>query len=242
MTEEQKEAKKLKDKEYREKNKEKIKAWREANKEKLKEYQKKYYEENEEELKKYQKRRREENPEYDRQKSMEYRKNNLEKLREYDRQRRTEGKKKESDKKYREKNKEKLSEQKAEWARKNKDHINNKRKEYLRNNLMPRIHNRLSTTIRENLKKHFINKNNRSWESLVGYTTEELIAHLESLFKEGMTWDNYGSYWHIDHIRPKSWFLFESTEDQAFKDCWALSNLQPLEATENLRKNNRYEG
>ena len=74
------------------------------------------------------------------------------------------------------------------------------------------------------------------------YTVEELMAHLESLFKEGMTWDNYGTYWHIDHIRPKSWYVFESVEDPAFKECWALSNLQPLEATINLAKGNRYEG
>lgn len=53
-----------------------------------------------------------------------------------------------------------------------------------------------------------------------------------------MTWDNYGKYWHLDHIKPLSWFDLETE----FKDAWHLSNLQPLEATENLSKNNRYIG
>jgi 5-methylcytosine-specific restriction endonuclease McrA len=53
-----------------------------------------------------------------------------------------------------------------------------------------------------------------------------------------MTWENYGIYWHIDHIKPLSWFNLETE----FKDAWALSNLQPLEATKNLSKGNRYIG
>ena len=87
-----------------------------------------------------------------------------------------------------------------------------------------------------------ISKGGRRWEALVGYTLKELMAHLETQFKEGMTWDNYGSHWHIDHIRPKSWFIYESVNDEQFKQCWALSNLQPLEADINHTKNNRYKG
>jgi hypothetical protein len=56
-----------------------------------------------------------------------------------------------------------------------------------------------------------------------------------------MTMENYGSYWHIDHIKPRSLFTYTSIEDEQFKKCWALSNLQPLEALENIRKGNKYE-
>ena len=55
-----------------------------------------------------------------------------------------------------------------------------------------------------------------------------------------MNWENYGSYWHIDHIKPKSLFIFESLEDEEFKQCWSLNNLRPLEAKENIRKGNRF--
>ena len=64
---------------------------------------------------------------------------------------------------------------------------------------------------------------------------DELKTHLEKQFKEGMSWDNYGK-WHIDHVRPRATFTIVSFEDSSFKECWALSNLQPLWADENSRK------
>lgn len=70
---------------------------------------------------------------------------------------------------------------------------------------------------------------------MLGYSANELKSHLELLFKEGMTWENYGE-WHIDHIKPVS--LFEDFED--IKLVNALDNLQPLWANENLSKSNHY--
>lgn len=75
----------------------------------------------------------------------------------------------------------------------------------------------------------------RPWESLVGYTRQQLMHHLELKFKDGMSWENYGK-WHVDHIMPKSGFQFDSAEDPEFHKCWALSNLQPLWAKDNIAK------
>jgi hypothetical protein len=72
-------------------------------------------------------------------------------------------------------------------------------------------------------------------EQRLGYGREALRAHLESLFALGMSWDNRGA-WHIDHIRPLSSFKITSFACQDFKRAWALCNLQPLWATDNLRK------
>ena len=83
-------------------------------------------------------------------------------------------------------------------------------------------------------------KSGRHWETLVNYTVEDLIKHLEQLFDEKMTWDNYGSYWDVDHIKPKSLFHYETTDDEEFKQCWALKNLQPLEHIANIKKFNHY--
>jgi len=58
---------------------------------------------------------------------------------------------------------------------------------------------------------------------------------LESKFKNGMSWKNYGK-WHIDHAIPDIRFRYKSPEDEEFKKCWALNNLQPLWAKENIRK------
>jgi len=85
-------------------------------------------------------------------------------------------------------------------------------------------------------------KKGRSWQTLVGYTIDQLKRHLESKFQKEMSWKNHGTFWHIDHIIPKSVFNFETPEDIDFKRCWSLDNLQPLEASENMRKNNRLDG
>mgnify|MGYP003405137572 CR=1 FL=1 len=79
-------------------------------------------------------------------------------------------------------------------------------------------------------------KAGRSWKTFVDYSIEELMAHLERKFKQGMSWENKGD-WHIDHIIPRSSFKYSSPDDTDFKKCWSLSNLQPLWAIDNIRKN-----
>ncbi len=82
-------------------------------------------------------------------------------------------------------------------------------------------------------------KAGRKWEFLVGYTLRELMSHLESLFLRGMSWDNIGE-WHIDHKKPKSLFNYTCPEDNEFKKCWTLENLQPLWAEDNMKKGSKY--
>jgi len=55
-----------------------------------------------------------------------------------------------------------------------------------------------------------------------------------------MTWDNYGK-WHIDHIVPIKVHNFSKVEDEDFKRCWALKNLQPLWGYENISKGAKIE-
>jgi hypothetical protein len=78
----------------------------------------------------------------------------------------------------------------------------------------------------------------RLWSRL-GYGVAELKEHLQGLFTEGMTCENYGD-WHIDHKKPCA--LFDQTDEQQFGQCWALSNLQPLWKHDNLKKSSKYAG
>jgi hypothetical protein len=123
-------------------------------------------------------------------------------------------------KKYRKLYPEKVSKWKKSYRDRNK------------NNPTYRMNHSMGCNLRHALKRK---KNSRHWETIVGYTTEDLIKHLESKFTEGMTWENYGK-WHIDHIIPKSKFLFIDDMDPKFRQCWALSNLQPLWAEDNILK------
>jgi hypothetical protein len=72
---------------------------------------------------------------------------------------------------------------------------------------------------------------------LLGYTAEDLRAHIGKQFTKGMTWERFmtGEI-HIDHIQPLSSFDYVSTSCASFKAAWCLSNLRPLWKDENLRK------
>jgi hypothetical protein len=79
--------------------------------------------------------------------------------------------------------------------------------------------------------------------NILGYDLLILKNHLESKFLSGMSWSNYGfKTWHIDHIKPLSWFDIKEIGDQSFKDCWQLSNLQPSWAIDNFKKSNHFIG
>lgn len=74
---------------------------------------------------------------------------------------------------------------------------------------------------------------------ILGYTPAEFVAHMEPLFKPGMTWNNHGE-WHVDHIRPLSTFDLTNPEQRRLAN--SLQNLQPLWADENLKKSDRWPG
>lgn len=73
---------------------------------------------------------------------------------------------------------------------------------------------------------------------LLGYSRDDLRTHLEAQFRPGMTWENYGD-WHVDHVVPLAAFNYDTPEHIDFRRAWALSNLQPLWATDNHRKGAR---
>jgi hypothetical protein len=70
----------------------------------------------------------------------------------------------------------------------------------------------------------------------LGCSIIELKIYLESKFKSGMTWENYGK-WHIDHIYPLS--KVDLTDREQLLRVCHYTNLQPLWAEENLRKHNK---
>lgn len=187
---------------------------------------KKYVETNKERLKIQNKQYRDENIEKLKERKRKYYQENLEKF-------------KEKGKIYREENREVVKKRKAEYRQKTK--VQRNEKEKLRRKADKRYHINctMSQSISKNLTK---SKNHRAWKSLVDYSLEDLIKHLESRFEDGMSWDNYGKNgWHVDHIIPKSYFKYDSPDHPAFKAAWSLNNLQPMWEIDNLYKSNKIE-
>ena len=74
-------------------------------------------------------------------------------------------------------------------------------------------------------------------EQYVGCSFDEARRRIESQFTRGMTWQNYGAVWHLDHIVPLSSFDLTDLKQRTFANH--ISNLQPLKAKENLKKGNK---
>jgi len=206
---------------YRE-NKEKIlatcKSWQERNPEKVKEYRRKIN------------KKRRQDPvigEQEREATRVWRKNNPDKIKAYS-------------KKYWQENKaaitERSREKKKEYVKKNIVHIREIKRKSLNKRMdedpTVKLSRRISTAVYQCIKS---NKQRKSVFKILGYSIGQLKQYLEEQFTTGMTWDNYGE-WHIDHKVPKSAHNFTTAEDIDFKRCWALDNLQPMWAKENLSK------
>jgi len=80
-------------------------------------------------------------------------------------------------------------------------------------------------------------KTGSSWLKYFDYTTADLKRHIERQFSRGMTWENHGAVWHVDHIVPVA--SFDLTDIGEVKRCFALTNLRPLWAEANRRKQAR---
>jgi len=124
------------------------------------------------------------------------------------------------------------------WVKNNKEKRLISQRKSNRKNLLTvkgKLNGSISSGMRRSLNG---NKHGLHWEILVGYTMEDLRKHLESQFKDGMSWDNMGE-WHIDHIWPLSRLHIDGVDDPTFKFAWSLGNLQPLWAKDNIIKYNK---
>ena len=87
-------------------------------------------------------------------------------------------------------------------------------------------------------KIHKLLKNQKtSYTKYIGCDIEFLKTWIEYRFDENMNWNNFGSYWQIDHILPINKFNFENEIDKY--TCFHWTNLQPLSGIENRQKSDK---
>lgn len=137
---------------------------------------------------------------------------------------------------YYEKNKEKLNADSRERNAKNRPQINRHQKLRYDSDHLYKLTRLLRGRVVDALAGK--TKSARTVE-LLGAPWVWVEVHLESLFKPGMTWENHGPVWHIDHIRPCASFDLADPEQQRM--CFHWTNLQPLFALDNLRKSDTYD-
>jgi hypothetical protein len=112
--------------------------------------------------------------------------------------------------------------------------LNAKRLQRLRTDICFRLRCSLGNSVRKGLKG-LIKKSHTI--DYIGCSFEYLKQHLEKQFTSEMTWENHGTYWHIDHIVPCACFDFSI--DNEIKKCFNYENLRPLKAEENLSKQDK---
>ena len=98
----------------------------------------------------------------------------------------------------------------------------------------------LTSIVRNRVKDAL--KNNKKIKSIeyLGCNIETFKAHIEAQFKEGMTWENHGE-WHIDHKIPLKYkHNGETPSLEEVVKRLDYTNTQPMWASENMVKGNRY--
>ena len=149
---------------------------------------------------------------------------------------------------YRQENAEEIKQYKAQYYQENAEEIKQRMVQYIKKRrredpqfrVRCNLGSRVSTAIKNFTKN---GKKSAKTEKLLGTSYKNLMKHLESKFYNHpetgltMTWENYGTMWHIDHIVPCAFFDLSDPEQQ--KQCFNWKNLQPLTWEDNLSKGDK---
>jgi hypothetical protein len=136
------------------------------------------------------------------------------------------------DKKYRETHKEQMKIRNKNYNANNREKKQKRKKE--RYNTDPNY--KLTESIRSRINKCVKTKSNSS-KIYIGCSIDFYKKWIESQFTKEMTWENHGSYWHVDHVKPCASFDF-SIEENIYT-CFSWKNTQPLQIINNLQKNSK---
>lgn len=117
------------------------------------------------------------------------------------------------------------------YRKANKELINSKKTEAYRTN----IKSRLSTILRNRLRIA-LNRKSKSGSAVkdLGCSIDEFKLYIQNQFQDGMSWDNHGIIWELDHVVPLN--QFDLTDRIQFLEACNWLNIRPLFNHENNRR------
>lgn len=121
-----------------------------------------------------------------------------------------------------------------EYHTKNKDKLNDYRKQKYQTDYSFRFVSLLRKRVNSCVRGK---KQGLHTLDILGCSRIIFLIWIDSNFYGDISWLNYGTYWHIDHIKPCASFNF--LQESHIKECFHWSNMRPCLATENLIKSNR---
>jgi hypothetical protein len=146
---------------------------------------------------------------------------------------------KKKNKKYVLENKEKIRAYQKKWREENKGYLSQYQKKYQSKRINEDPLYRFNLSIRSLISKSFKRGKNKfiknmSSEEILNCSIDHFREYISSMFKDGMSFDNYGK-WHLDHIIP----LASATTEEEVIRLNHYTNFQPLWAEDNLRKGSK---
>ena len=126
-------------------------------------------------------------------------------------------------------------EKSKKYYHENKKLLRTKNNEWKKNKRKTDGFYRMKLNLRHRLRDYLFGESkSRRTKDIVGLDKMKFKSYVENKFLGGMTWDNYGK-WHLDHIKP----LCQAKDNDEALLLNHYTNLQPLWAEDNLKKNRK---
>lgn len=139
-----------------------------------------------------------------------------------------------------------LSAKHKAWVAKNRDKVNARQRvlrktsasratanAYSRKRWRSDPNFRLRSLIRRRIN-YLVSGQRKASVALLGCPIDDFRIYIESKWESGMSWENYGTHWEIDHELPCA--IFDLTKADQQRRCFHFSNLQPLWKLDNRKK------
>jgi hypothetical protein len=138
-------------------------------------------------------------------------------------------------KEYYQNNLEQEREKSKKYYHENKQTIRKKNNEWKNDKRKNDGFYRMKINLRHRLRDYLVGESSgKRTKEIVGLDKTEFKLYIQGKFVDGMCWENYGQ-WHLDHIKP----LCSAKDNNEAILLNHYTNLQPLWAEDNLRKNRK---